>query len=47
VVADLAAGDVRGSGNEAVRAYVAATHRDPAHDDNAVVNGAPRVGGAA
>jgi len=27
VVADLAAGDVRGSGNEAVRAYVAATHR--------------------
>jgi osmoprotectant transport system ATP-binding protein len=28
VVADLAAGDVRGSGNEAVRAYVAATHRE-------------------
>ena len=27
VVADLAAGEVRGSGNEAVRAYVAATHR--------------------
>jgi osmoprotectant transport system ATP-binding protein len=27
VVADLAAGDVRGSGNEAVRAYVAVSHR--------------------
>jgi len=28
VVADLAAGEVRGSENEAVRAYVAATHRE-------------------
>jgi osmoprotectant transport system ATP-binding protein len=30
VVADLAAGEVRGSENPAVRAYVAATHREPA-----------------
>jgi len=29
VVADMAAGEVRGSGNAAVKAYVAATHRDP------------------
>jgi len=29
VVADLAAAEVRGSENEAVRAYVAATHREP------------------
>jgi osmoprotectant transport system ATP-binding protein len=28
VVADLAAGGVRGSENEAVRKYVAATHRE-------------------
>jgi osmoprotectant transport system ATP-binding protein len=41
VVADLAAGEVRGSENAAVRAYVAATHRDPTDDDKAVVNGAP------
>lgn len=30
VLADLASGDVRGSNNEAIRAYVAATHRGPA-----------------
>jgi len=54
VVADLAAGDVRGSQIEAVRAYVAATHRaDIVHptlaDDKAVgEDGAPGVvGGAA
>ncbi len=41
VVADLAPGEVRGSENAAVRAYVAATHRDPTHADKAVVNGAP------
>jgi osmoprotectant transport system ATP-binding protein len=29
VVADLAAGEVRGSENEAVKKYVAATHREP------------------
>jgi osmoprotectant transport system ATP-binding protein len=32
VVADLASGEVRGSANEAVRRYVAATHRNPTHD---------------
>jgi osmoprotectant transport system ATP-binding protein len=47
VVADLVASEVRGSQNEAMRAYVAATHRDPAHVDSAVVNGASRAGGAA
>ena len=41
VVADMAAGEVRGSENAAVRAYVAATRRDPAHDDGTVMNGAP------
>ncbi|QMV17638.1 ATP-binding cassette domain-containing protein [Granulicella sp. 5B5] len=41
VVAEMASGEVRTSGNEAVRAYVAATHRDPTHDDDAVMNGAP------
>jgi len=30
IVADLAAGEVRSSMNEAVQAYVAATHRGPA-----------------
>ena len=44
VVADLAVGDVRGSKNEAVREYVSATRREPAHDDGSVVNGG---GGAA
>jgi len=44
IVADLAASDVRTSQNEAVRAYVAATHRDPTHDDKAVVNGPPGFG---
>ena len=41
VVAEMAAGEVRASTHEAVRAYVAATHRYPTHDDSAVVNGAP------
>jgi len=47
VVADLAAGEVRGSQNDAVKAYVAATHRDAAHDDETVMNGAPASGEAA
>jgi osmoprotectant transport system ATP-binding protein len=44
VVADMASGEVRRSENAAVKAYVAATHRDPAHDDEAVMNGAPGGG---
>jgi osmoprotectant transport system ATP-binding protein len=48
VVADLAATEVRASQNEAVRKYVAATHRDPSHNDETVMNGAPgSVGGEA
>jgi osmoprotectant transport system ATP-binding protein len=44
VVANLAADSVRTSQNEAVKAYVAATHRNPAHDDEAIMNVAPEGG---
>jgi osmoprotectant transport system ATP-binding protein len=46
VVADMASGEVRTIENAAVKAYVAATHRNPAHDDEAGMNGAPGLGGA-
>ena len=46
VVAEMAADEVRGSSDAAVRAYVAATHRaDPTHDDKAIMNRAPELGG--
>ncbi len=47
VVADLASGDVAGSANEHVRKYVAAVHRgggiNPTHNEEAVINGAPKA----
>jgi osmoprotectant transport system ATP-binding protein len=45
VVADLASSQVRASENAAVKAYVAATRRDPTHDDKTVMDGAPKGGG--
>ena len=48
VVAEMAADEVRGSSDAAVRAYVAATHRaDPTHEGETVMNGAPEPGGGA
>jgi osmoprotectant transport system ATP-binding protein len=44
VVADLASSQVRASENAAMKAYVAATRRDPAHDDKTVMDGAPKGG---
>ena len=47
IVADLAKYQVRASDNAAMQAYVAATHRGPAHHDGTAMNGAPQVEGTA